>query len=196
MKRVRSKNRIKLLILLCFPFGILPALFFILDRQKVIGALLTAAVCAVLFYPAFASHPETVIRAQNWRYEAPEQTTTSTVTAATVTTTTVTETPKTSKTTKPKTRKTTKRTTKKTTAPKTTTTTVKKDIIYLYDDSEVYTNLSNTYMHTDYTCKNLRGTIVIMTFEQSCRLAIPYCPVCADTIIYVPPEESEEVADM
>lgn len=141
--------------------------------------LLTTLVIISLFYPFFMSVPETKVTAKQWEYSFKETTSAASAEETTTETTTSKTTTKTKKKSKPK----------KTT---TTTTTAKRPIIYLTDESEVYTNMSYSYMHTDYNCKNFRGTIVIMTFKQSCKLCIPYCEECASTVLYVPSESSQE----
>lgn len=64
------------------------------------------------------------------------------------------------------------------------------EIVYLSDDSEVYTSLSFDYIHTDLSCPVLTPDpsheYVILTFKQAMKKKIIYCPECGNTILYTP----------
>jgi len=93
------------------------------------------------------------------------------------------------KTKTPKVKTSSRTTTSKATS--TTTTTASKPIIYLNDESKVYSDWNLMTVHTDKECQKLKGTVLVMSFEEAIKEQIPYCSKCADTVIYVTNDNDE-----
>lgn len=211
------KNRKLILALLFYPFGIFSVLGLMLSRRKKL-VLATFAITAYLFAVTFIPASTNVeIQAEKWEYgylgglgiagdysklvgdsDAFTETTTSTSPALSegnyIAQNSNTTKPYTSGTKPTTTRlktKTTKTVTKSSSRVTTSTavTTTSKSVIYLSNESKVYSDWNLNTVHTDSGCQKLKGTVVIMTFKQAIEEQISYCSECADTVVYIPNNE-------